>query len=119
MAKRRVHRILVDSSIPSQAYITDAIHEELVDGFCFQVNYTSSGVQNIDIKLQGSVDYDLVTVGDENWTTLQTKTCTAPSDVVIFNMSEIYLPYYRIVVNVNTGSPYSRLQIFEYSRESV
>lgn len=117
--KRPVHAIVADTSTAALSYTTDPIHAELTDGICFQVNYTGAAIQSITVSLQGSVDYNLVTSGDEKWTTLQSSVCTETSGYIMFNVPHVYVPYYRIVVAITSGTPYDRLQVFKYSRESV
>jgi hypothetical protein len=118
-SKRRRHKIILNTSVPSHGYITDPIHEEFADGFCFQVNYSGDAIQSITITLQCSVDYDLVADGSEKWTNLQSTTCTETSGYVIFNVPDVFVPYYRISVSITAGTPYNSLQVFEYMKEST
>jgi hypothetical protein len=120
MRKRRVHKkIFTQPTAFTTSVTTDAIHQELTDGFCFQVNFTGTNITEINFKVQTSVDYNIVAEGSENWIDILSTTCAVDSGSTLLNIVNIFTPYFRIVAEVVDGDSCDTLEIFKYSHEEV
>lgn len=117
--KRRVHKQIFEATQAFSSTTTDPEHQELTEGFCYQVIFGSAGVTQITFSLEGSVDYDLVANGSETWQEIQSQTCDAASGSFFFNVNDVYIPYFRIVATVQAGSNCDTLKIYKYSRETT